>query len=215
MTKLTLSSVDKTATTYRFYGRGWALCTVNDATGELLITSDWGKWSHRWNINHLGVPTLTAFIGDRDSVHYLADKLNGHRGQELSASKTIKEFRRMLCERRLEDGRDLADLASVGATSQRKLLAADAAREIWDALGDVDDGHTNSDAFLGEVATIEGFFCFVDDNPHESLVMQMTSGHRALVEIILPPLVEACRSTAAGDAVLRRRRHPEWLRWFR
>lgn len=28
---------------------GWANCTVNNATGELLITSDWGDWCHRWD----------------------------------------------------------------------------------------------------------------------------------------------------------------------
>jgi len=41
---------------------GWAIFTVNDATGEFIITSDWGNYSHRWNTSALGVPTLTEFL---------------------------------------------------------------------------------------------------------------------------------------------------------
>ncbi len=114
MTKLVLMSAKAAATTYSFVTEGdgfksWALCTVNDQTGELLITSDWGSWSHRWHASPeaLGAPTLTAFIGDRGDVDYLARKLQreGH-GQQFSSDKTVHELKRLLCARRLEDGRE-------------------------------------------------------------------------------------------------------------
>ena len=112
--KLALTSTTTAATTYTFHTTGsefrsWALCTINDPTGELLITSDWGSWSHRWNASPsaLGHPTLTDFIGTRADVDYLARKLQreGAAGRVFSAEATARELRRRLCERRLEDGR--------------------------------------------------------------------------------------------------------------
>lgn len=112
--KLVLKSARSMSVTYSFETEGngfksWALCTVNDQTGELLISSDWGSWSHRWNASPsaLGAPTLTAFIGDRGDVDYLARKLQkeGRGGQVFSTRKTARALRQLLCERRLNDGR--------------------------------------------------------------------------------------------------------------
>lgn len=110
---LYLVSKQTAGTTYSFRSTerfGWALCTVNDATGELLITSDWGNWSHRWDPNPacLGAPTLTSFIGTRGDVDYLARKLQreGRAGRRWSAVATVTALRQALCERRLEDGRE-------------------------------------------------------------------------------------------------------------
>lgn len=110
---LALISTTSSATTYSFATTGdgfrsWALCTVNDATGELLITSDWGSWAHRWDPrpSSLGTQTLTAFIG-RVDVDYLARKMQRDRGagRVFSAQATARELRRRLCERRRHDGR--------------------------------------------------------------------------------------------------------------
>src|SRR4051812_21467530 len=115
--KLVLTSAKAASITYSFVTEGdpgdfrsWALCTVNDQTGELIITSDWGNWLHRWHASPeaLGAPTLTAFIGDRTEVDYLARKLQGgsRGGERFSAERTAGALRRMLCERRLRDGRE-------------------------------------------------------------------------------------------------------------
>lgn len=113
--KLVLTSANTWSTTYSFVTEGegyksWALCTVNDQTGELLITSDYGSWSHRWHASPeaFGAPTLTAFIGTRGDVDYLARKLQP-RSQDrtrFSAEGTARELHRLLCARRLEDGRE-------------------------------------------------------------------------------------------------------------
>src|SRR5882757_1894032 len=113
--KLVLKSAKAAATTYSFETEGegfrsWAVCTVNDQTGELLITSDWGSWSYRWHASPeaLGAPTLTAFIGNRGEVDYLARKLQKEGRDEtcFSAQKTAHALNRLLCARRLEDGRE-------------------------------------------------------------------------------------------------------------
>lgn len=116
-----LGRVRASATTYEIWpverDFGWAICTVNDATGELLITSDWGNWSHQWSPNpkHLGAPSLTAFIGDRNAVDYLASKLNvgnGPRsGTEFDADETGRAFCKIVCKWRLECGREAIELA--------------------------------------------------------------------------------------------------------
>lgn len=112
---LVLTSTTAAAVTYSFVTEGeefksWALCTVNDQTGELLITSNWGSWSHRWPASPeaLGAPTLTAFIGIRGDVDYLARKLQGggRCGERLSEEKTAEALRRLLCQRRLAHGRE-------------------------------------------------------------------------------------------------------------
>jgi hypothetical protein len=191
MGKLELKSTSTAATTYHFLTAGdgwrsWALCTVNDVTGELLITSDWGNWSYRWNTDTLGCPTLTAFIGGRDAVDYIARKLQGrHGGQRFSAERTIAAWRRMLRERRAE----------VGHTRDHKLTRA-LAREIWDALGDAaDDCGQSADLFLARVYEIDGFTDHVDDTPYESIETEQTPEDRSLRDLILPALIAACTET--------------------
>lgn len=110
MPKLDLVQILTSARTYHFQSSdllgGWALCTVNDMTGELLITSDCGNWTHIWNPKHLGRPSLTHFIADRSSYDYLAGKLIGHQDcWVLDADATITKWRRRLVEQRLREGR--------------------------------------------------------------------------------------------------------------
>lgn len=106
-----------TAITYHFVVPetlgGWATCTINDATGELLVMSDWGNWSHRWNVRHIGpsrhnparVMSLTEFIADRQACDYLAGKLAGEERRQFDAEETCKALKRTLCLHRLEQGR--------------------------------------------------------------------------------------------------------------
>lgn len=200
MTKQTLALVaTHTATAYRFQTTdpglmSWAICTVNDATGELLITSDWGNWSYRWDASPraLGAPSLTAFLGDRSpgNVDYLARKLQGSRGHRFSAEKTVAAWRLALCERRLEVGH------RVGHPLTRAL-----AREIWDALGDAADECGGSfDLFLSRVYEIDGFAEYVDEHPSESFETEQTPEDRTLREVILPALIAACKAATTAAA---------------
>jgi len=60
---------------------GWANFTINDATGEFSIQSDWGNWSYRWNVDALGKSStshekpLTHFLGTCSGPDYVVDKL--------------------------------------------------------------------------------------------------------------------------------------------
>lgn len=237
----------QTATTYSFRAApgtfGWACCTVNDATGELLITSDWGNWSHRWDPRPscLGAPTLTAFIGTRGDVDYLARKLQGggnRAGRRWSAEETARALRHQLCDRRLEDGREriegrldpddmpggepLRHLVGryddyglpiyshrmpaeyrngrpwkIDGSSYEPLLylTRDIARRLWDEIGELaDEVSGSSDLFFERIQDIEGFRDYVTEEPWEYSATEQTTEDKALREIVLPALIEACRA---------------------
>lgn len=164
---LTLTGVS-TAESFHFRGdcsMGWAIVTINDATHELSIQSDWGSWSYRWS--GAGMPKigegaderrmlLSEFMQvPRSELSYFADKLwpgGGYGGQRFSHELTIAAFRTVIAERRLEDGRAwLRDARAYGADAanryshegygygDRTRLTRDSARELWDALGEALD----------------------------------------------------------------------------
>lgn len=120
-TKIPTFELTGTSTAVTFHFRvpaplgGWATCTINDATGELLIMSDWGNWSYRWHVDHVGPSrrnphraSLMEFVCDRADFHYLAGKLcrESDGARQFDAWATVKAMRAQLCENRLEQGRE-------------------------------------------------------------------------------------------------------------
>lgn len=210
--RLKLAST-QTAVTYSFRATGgdfgWANCTVNDSTGDLHISSDWGNWSHRWDPRPscLGAPSLTALIGSRNNVDYLARKLQGERGgKRFSAEKTVTEWRRMLCERRMDDGRILMAAGEQAIQNAKygvpfRRLTKEVARNIWEALGEAEENCGGEDSLLFLVHEIDGFTRHVDDTPYESIKYEQTAEDRALREVILPALIEECRGRTAGTSL--------------
>jgi hypothetical protein len=104
--KLVLHSKRSTAVTYttRTGAGSEALFTINDTTGELIITSGWGNWSYRWDARGFGPQTLTEFLADGD-VYYIVDKLLRARQTVWSASATVKALQTVIVETRLRHGR--------------------------------------------------------------------------------------------------------------
>jgi len=205
------------ATTYRLQVPeslgGWALCTVNDETGELSIQSDWGNWSYRWSPNptHLGAPTLTHFLGDRSSADYVANKLwgGGSYGQVFSADLTIAAFRKELCKERLEQGREqrrygldsaLIRTQPYYTSYDKEPLTAGIAREIWDELGgDIADAKSE-ELFLERFFNISGHGWMFEE-PWNHFETQEAWPFTVLKDAILPVLIEECRKRAAAMPV--------------
>jgi hypothetical protein len=106
----------------------WAIFTINDVTGEFSIQSDWGNWSYRWNVSNLGGSALksprplTAFLANRDSDSYVADKLfSPDEKRRFDSEGTKKALRgHIISERR--DGS----------------ITSEQAREAWEAVDDAD-----------------------------------------------------------------------------
>lgn len=227
LSKLVLVSAKVAATTYTFETqsdgfKSWALCTVNDQTGELLITSDFGSWSHRWSASPstLGHPTLTAFIGTRGDVDYIARKLqrDGRGGMRLSEDGTAKAFRRLLCARRLADGREQLEMrletglplfscrevpSPTWQDSARKdrllYLTADVARRLQNEVdATVGECSPNVDLMFDRLLRLSGFADYITEEPWEYMVTELTPEDRALRDVVLPALIEACKATVAA-----------------
>ncbi len=198
---------------------GWALATVNDATGELAIQSDWGNWSFRWNTDHIGCESLTHFIagrftGDGD-CDYLANKLTSREDRErFDSHATVEYMQRDLAQKRLAWGRDYlayydgehcdvmdSDPPRVHRTFRvwdRYLhkhedwpLTKMTARTLFDAIGEL-GGEDNVDRFQEAYFKIEGHDIITSEPWHGELQFTPTHGYMQLLHAILPALVKAC-----------------------
>jgi hypothetical protein len=201
-----------TATTYNFRaaesGRfGWACCTVNDSTGELAITSDWGNYAHRWNVNHLGTDdhgvktTLTSFLAG-GSIEYIADKLTSREQRDrFDAEATVKEFRDLLRARRRESKSLYAGLSRPSWSGPRDgELDKVTARRLWDAIEsvaiDAKNTRNGGDWFVDRYFSsrdMEGA-ALVCNEPWDLIRTKPSGEYLALIKIVLPALVEACRT---------------------
>jgi len=201
--KLSLVATLTSARTYHFQSTerlgGWALCTVNDVTGELLIVSDWGNFAHLWNPRHLGSPSLTHFIADRQGYDYLANKLLGRdEVWVLDADATVKKWRRLLCAQRLEQGRAGADAPPYYLPYEHR-LDAHLAREIWDRIGSLFDDEQNESIFIEHAIQIEGFSRWISQEPWEDTTHRHSHAYRLLVDFLLPALARACAETTRSQ----------------
>ena len=188
------------ATTYCFRQAvalgAWAHVTVNDETGDLQITSDWGNWSHTWYPPHLGSPSLTHFIGARDPGHvdYIAGKLEGSRGgTAFDFEESIAHLQRAVALQRLEDGRRFADAYPSLPTDSRPLLGKGAARDLWDELDQVE--HTESPDLFYE--RLPDLWRHLRIDPSDIAKYTRTSASRFLREVIIPAIIRACAAEAA------------------
>jgi hypothetical protein len=207
--KLELARVYTTARTYYLRSPeelgGWAMCTVNDATGELSIISDWGNWSHMWNPRHIGRGTLHHFLADRDSYDYLAGKLLGRKDcWELDPDGTVKKWRTQLAERRRTHGQRwarlpncLRDRGYFDPVGDQPYLDKETAREIWDRLGDLVDVGDHEAIFIERALQIDGFQHWVCERPWDTTVHEVSSDYTILTKVILPALATACAATVA------------------
>lgn len=82
----------------RFTHGGWIHAYLDSEAGTLLITSDWGDWTHRWGLAGSG---FVEFILDRNREkwmwHYVAHKLMyGREDRVLDVRATQSHLRRRL-----------------------------------------------------------------------------------------------------------------------
>lgn len=176
------------ATTYHFRAEkhfGWALCTVNNSTGELNITSDWGAWSYRWHTAHLGEVSLTHFIANRevdDGRHYIADKLTSDDRSKrwvFSPELTVAHLLELLRER-----------VACGEVD------AHAADELKGALDDLKHTEDVRD-FVNAYYEIDHYKSITDAVEFEHLQNELVASYIILRDAIVPALIAACRDHLA------------------
>lgn len=193
---------EHSAVTYRFKAKedfGWANATVDEAAASLQLNTDWGDWTYRWNYKALGDPSLHAFIGNAH-YDYLANKLlGGSKGAtRFSAEKTANNLKKLLLERRLEDGRVeniVGRLSDYGKAAPNFPVDRYTARGLWDDIDQAGrDMGTNADAFF--LSLPDTVFQHITDYPYDCYETETSPEYVWLCEIILPPLAEVCRLNA-------------------
>lgn len=217
-----LASITR-ATTYHLHVNkplgAFALCTVNDTTGELSVSCDWGRWSYQWSTTpaNLGAPTLTAFLARCKDPDYVMRKLTSSEERSVfDPEKTVKNMLRTLAEHRLSWARrhrpygwdcpsytsDDIDAYALRISARDPYdtyygevcaLTRGEARRIANALQELDDC-TSADVFLERYFQIDGY-THVCDEPYNADVMAFETSRtvRLLVESILPAFFTALR----------------------
>lgn len=112
---------------FRFTHYGWATIVIDDAHGDLLINSDWGKWSHTWGggPKHWGTPTFTDFLCGTNPW-YIAEKLGyGIETMETDVDAMAIEMKKSIIRSRIEGF--AIPFNSLYMPSQKEV-----ARELWD-----------------------------------------------------------------------------------
>jgi hypothetical protein len=164
---------------------GWAICTVNDVTGELSIQSDWSNGcGFRWHVDHLGAPTLTHFLARyRDDNDYLIGKLlPPERRRVFSSTITQDLIRQHILEARRETR-----------------ISKDDARDWWDEVGGIDETHPEH--FFARLP--EGLVDALSLDPwYETFREEETTEAWALRTFILPALCASCRDEVARRAMV-------------
>jgi hypothetical protein len=149
---------------------GWIIAHLSDALGVLSICSDWGNWSYRWDPPHLGYPTLTEFLRDREfgSYDYLANKLIPLGRQDiLDIVASRKSFKDAVCGMR---------------RNSPKRLNRDDARDIWYEIEEWE----GQDELPGS-----GHL----DEPWELLKHKTSAEWDSLTQIVLPALRDALKES--------------------
>lgn len=162
------------AVTYRFVfeHEGWLHATLNDTTGELLITSDWGNYGYRWDA--LGDRTVTEFLAEKGreqwDCHYIVQKfLNGTQSKNLEEVVDTDATWKPIATRIIE-----------GRRAQN--MDADRARELWDELETWKDADFDMEALPDELCEFLGGW---HDAFHQ-VVMGRSGWWQVLADELLP-----------------------------
>ena len=172
-----------TATAYHFeFTHGWACFTVNDATGELGVQSDWGTYAYRWSAHpkHLGAPTLTAFLRTAEP-YYLADKLHYGRPrdrEEFDSDSTRHDLRKRVGE----------------LYADQRLTKA----QVRNVLYAIDDLEMDSGPELFMQSFCDGPECLrqLTHDPYEWIRSRPTYSFMVLYEALLPAFLAHLRAPA-------------------
>lgn len=157
---------------------GWAICTVNNDTGELAVQSDWGTWAYRWHVESLTKP-LVDFLATAE-VNYVANKLAHDESHVFDASLTVAALRKKLCHERLQEGTALTKLA---------------ARTLWNKLGDLKSCGSYDEIYeaFGNIDFSE----LITDEPWNYVATAPSYVWNMLTQSLIPALAQACREYSA------------------
>ncbi len=110
---------------FTFEAGGWAIFNINERTGEFSIQSDWGDYSHRWPVDHIGSESMKHFVAKCNAEYIMrkfAYTLPRDVTNRFDPERTRRGFRERIIERRTSE-----------------LITKRQARQCWDDLDEVFD----------------------------------------------------------------------------
>lgn len=198
-----------TAAVYHFRWVGisssWAIFTVNDATGEFNIQSDWGNWAYRWNIDALGDgQTLTQFLATCSDPDYVTNKLGYGEprsfSQEVDHETTIRTWKEKVLNARLMGHglnlhKSVANLLGFKPDFYIDGLDREQAAEVWydlkcfDKCYDLGQSEAEAVVAIGDMPSYGALYTFLGGNDFdiwESIKTRPSWAYTFLRECLLP-----------------------------
>jgi hypothetical protein len=152
---------------FRFAPYGWAILTINESTGEIAINSDWGNYSHRWHVGHIGEDNLHAFFL-KASAEYIVNKFSHSNKTDLADVLDPESTKKGISER-------IEELLAEGTIPEALAVTLREELEEW-AAEDFDTHLCPSDL---EANLYE---------PYEYLVDMPSTRSVFLTEVLIPTL---------------------------
>jgi len=141
---------------------------------ELTVQSSFGTVGHYWS--HMGSPAHRFF--DLDQKSYFLGKLFGDKTYEFDAKNTVRQLKKMLINDRRE-----------------REVDSDLAREIWEALGDLDE-FDNLEVFYDRYTEYPELMDWTTPGDIPSC-QQITSQAEGFWKQLWPEFVQAMKDEAA------------------
>lgn len=176
---------------FRFTMYGWATIVIDEAHGDLLINSDWGKWCHTWGggPKNWGAPTFSEFLKSTNPS-YIAEKLGyGIETMTMDVDAVELEMKKHIIKRRREG----FDITPTQFSASQK----EHTRELWEETLEFTEALRSDEGYARHcliTPAMDKEFPIIE----EWLTYKPTTEHKFLSDELLPVFLSYLRGEIRG-----------------